>query len=117
MAVELKTDLGKIVFTEDLIASIAGYAAGENYGIAGMGSNKTAESIMEFIKKDNLKRGITVKTVGPGEVDIDLYVMLVYGVSLPAVATNARDNVRFRVQEYTGISVRNINIYVEGIRV
>ena len=117
MAVELKTDLGKIIIIEEIIASIAGYAAGENYGIAGMGAKKASESFMELIKKDNLRRGITVKTVGPGEVDIDLYVMLVYGVSLPAVAQNARDNVRFRVQEYTGISVRNINIFVEGIRV
>lgn len=117
MAVELKNELGKIVFTEELVASIAGYAAVENYGIVGMGAKKTREAIMEFIKKDNLKRGIKVFSVGPGEVDIDMYVTLLYGVSLPAVADNARDNVRYRVQELTGITVRKINIYVESIRV
>lgn len=117
MAVELKNTLGKIVFTEELVASIAGYAAVENYGIVGMGTKKTSEAIMEFIKKDNLKRGIKVVSVGPGEVDIDMYVTLLYGVSLPAVADNARDNVRYRVQDLTGIQVRNINIFVESIRV
>lgn len=117
MAVELRTSLGKILMTEDLIANIAGYAAVENYGIVGMGAKTSANAFMEFIKKDNLKRGIKVTTVGPGEVDIDLYVMLMYGVSLPAVANNARDNVRYRVEEMTGIRVRNVNIYVESIRV
>lgn len=117
MAVELKTQLGRIVLSEEIVASIAGYAAGENYGIVGMGTKKAADTIMEFVRKDNLKRGIKVTPVGLGEVDIDLYVMLVYGVSLPAVAKNAGDNVRFRVQEYTGLKVRNVNIFVEGIRV
>ncbi|MDR1620630.1 MAG: Asp23/Gls24 family envelope stress response protein [Clostridiales bacterium] len=117
MAVEIKNDLGKIVLTEDLVASIAGYAAVENYGIVGMSAKKASDTIIELIKRDNLKRGIKVAAVGPGEVDIDLYVTLEYGVSLPAVARNARDNVRYRVEELTGLTVRNVNIMVEGVRV
>lgn len=117
MAVELKTELGKITMEEDLVATIAGYAAVENYGIVGMNSKKAADSLIELIKKDNLKRGIKVTVIGPSEVDIELYVTLEYGVSLPAVARNARDNVRYRVQELTGLTVRNVNIFVEGIRV
>lgn len=117
MAVEIKNDLGRIVMTEDLVASIAGYAAVENYGIVGMNAKKTMDNIIELIRKDNLKRGIKVNSVGPGEVDIDLFVTLEYGVSLPAVAQNARDNVRYRVQEMTGLIVRDVNIFVEDIRV
>ncbi len=117
MAVEIKNDMGKIVMNEDLVASIAGYAAVENYGIVGMNAKKASDSIIEFIKKDNLKRGIKVTAAGPGEVDIELYVTLEYGVSLPTVAKNARDNVRYRVQEMTGLAVRNVNIFVEDIRI
>lgn len=117
MAVEIKNEFGTIIISEELVASIAGYAAIENYGIVGMGTKKATEAIIEFMKKDNLKRGIKVTTVGPGEVDIDMYVTLVYGMSLPTVATNTRDNVRFRVQEVTGLKVRNVNIFVESVRV
>ncbi|HWR21940.1 MAG TPA: Asp23/Gls24 family envelope stress response protein [Feifaniaceae bacterium] len=117
MAVETRNELGKIILSEDLVASIAGYAAGENYGIVGMKAKNASDSIIELIKKDNLKRGIKVTTIGPGEVDIDLYVTVEYGVSLSAVAVNARDNIRYRVQEMTGLTVRNVNIFVEGIRV
>ncbi len=114
---EIRTELGKIVMPEDLVAAIAGYAVGENYGIVGMSAKKATDPLMELIKKDNLKRGILVTAAGEGEVDIDLYVTLEYGVSLPAVARNARDNVRYRVQEMTGLKVRNVNIHVESVRV
>ncbi len=114
---EIRNELGKIVMPEDLVAAIAGYAAGENYGIVGMSAKKASDTFIELIKKDNLKRGIKVTSVGDAEVDIDLFVTLEYGVSLPAVAQNARDNVRYRIQEMTGLTVRNVNIHVESIRV
>ena len=50
-------------------------------------------------------------------VHIDLYVILQYGVSLPAVASNCKSNVKYRVEEFTGVNVNNVNIHVEGIRV
>jgi len=49
-------------------------------------------------------------------VDIDLFVTIVYGTSLSAVAKNAIENVRYRVKEMTGLNVRNVNIHVEAIR-
>lgn len=117
MSVEIKNKMGRIVMDEELVASIAGYAAVENYGIVGMNAKKAADTIVELIRKDNLKRGIKVTAVGESEVNIELYVTLEYGVSLSAVASNARDNVRYRVEEMTGLSVRNVDIFVEGIRV
>jgi uncharacterized alkaline shock family protein YloU len=40
-----------------------------------------------------------------------------YGVSLPAVAQNAVSNVKYRVEDLTGLQVRNVNIFVESIKV
>ncbi len=117
MAAELVTELGKITMSDDLIANVAGYAAVENYGIVGMNAKKAADTFVELFGIDNLKRGVKVTTVGTNTVDIDLYVTLEYGVSLPAVATNTRSNVKYRVEEITGLSVRTVNIHVENIRV
>ena len=110
--------LGKIVISEDIIASVAGYAAVENYGIVGMNSKTATDTILQLVGGDNLKRGVKVTTLDmKDEIDIDLYVTLLYGISLPAVADNARKNVRYRVEEMTGLKVRNINIHVEAVRV
>jgi len=117
MAAEMSTTLGKILIADDLIASIAGFAAVENYGIVGMNSKKASDSFVELFGKDNMRRGVKVTIVSPDVIDIDLYVTLEYGVSLPAVAQNARSNVKYRVEEMTGLTVRAVNVHVENIRV
>ena len=117
MAAEMTTTLGKITIADDLIASIAGYAAVENYGIVGMNSKKASDSFVELFGKDNMRRGVKVTMVSPDVIDIDLYVTLEYGVSLPAVAQNAKSNVKYRVEEMTGLTVHAVNVHVENIRV
>ncbi len=117
MAAEMSTTLGKITIADDLIASIAGFAAVENYGIVGMNSKKASDSFVELFGKDNIRRGVKVTVVSPGVIDVDLFVTLVYGVSLPAVAQNAKSNVKYRVEEMTGVTVRAVNVHVENIRV
>lgn len=117
MAAEIITEYGRITMSDDLIANIAGFAAVENYGIVGMNSKKAGDAFVELFGKDNMKRGVIVTLVEPDVVDIDLYVTLEYGVSLPAVAQNTRSNVKYRVEEMTGLGVRNVNVHVESVRV
>ena len=40
-----------------------------------------------------------------------------YGVSISAVTDNLISNVKYKVEEFTGMSVDKINIYIEGVRV
>jgi len=117
MAAEMITSLGKITIADDLIASIAGYAAVENVGIVGMNAKKASDPFIELLGNDNLRRGVKVTVVSPDEIDVDLYVTLEYGVSLPAVAQNAKSNVKYRVEEMTGVKVNAVNVHVENIRV
>jgi uncharacterized alkaline shock family protein YloU len=82
-----------------------------------MNSKKAADSFIELFGKDNLRRGVRVTVVSPDVIEIDLYVTLEYGVSLPAVARNAKSNVKYRVEEMTGLTVNAVNVHVENIRV
>ena len=117
MAAEMTTTLGKVTIADDLIASIAGFAAVENVGIVGMNAKKASDSFIELFGKDNMRRGVKVTILSPEVIDIDLYVTLEYGVSLPAVAQNVKSNVKYRVEEKTGLTVHAVNVHVENIRV
>lgn len=117
MTMESKNELGKISVAEDLVSVVAGYAAIESYGIVGMCAKRTGDTLAELLGRDSLKKGIRVTTVEENKVDIDLYVILQYGVSLPTVASNCKSNVKYRVEDLTGVGVNNVNIHVEGIRV
>ena len=111
-------ELGTVTLGEDLIAAVAGTAAVENYGIVAMNSKSASDAILQLVGSENMRRGVDVTVLPDGStVDIDLHVTVMYGVSLPAVAQNAVSNVKYRVEEMTGLSVRNVNIFVEAIRV
>ena len=51
------------------------------------------------------------------KISIDFHVIVSYGVSISAVSDNLIESVKYRVEEFTGMEVDKINIYVEGVRV
>ena len=69
-----------------------------------------------LLKKDNLLHGVNV-TVEEGKLYIELHIIVAYEVSILAVAENLVDNVKYKVEEYTGMEVGRITVCVEGVRV
>ena len=116
MKSSIDTHMGSIRINDDVIAQYAGTVANECFGIVGMASVNVKEDLVRILKKDNVNRGITVKNEG-GKLVLDFHVIVAYGVNIPAVTENRVNNVRYKVEEYTGLEVVKINIYVEGVRV
>ena len=116
MKSSIDTHMGSIRINDDVIAQYAGTVANECFGIVGMASVNVKEDLVRILKKDNVNRGITVKNEG-GKLVLDFHVIVAYGVNIPAVTENLVINVRYKVEEYTGLEVVKINIYVEGVRV
>ena len=50
-------------------------------------------------------------------ISIDFHVIVSYGVSILAVADNLMESVKYKVEDLTGMTVEQINVYVEGVRV
>lgn len=114
----IKNDLGELVISENAIAMIAGKAATENYGLVGMINKATSQDVFNFIKfatKDSKKRGVKVTDIGSNTFDIDLYVKLMYGLSMGVVAENIVSHVRYQVQRITGMIIRDVNIHIEDV--
>ena len=116
MKSSIDTHMGSIRINDDVIAQYAGTVANECFGIVGMASVNVKEDLVRILKKDNVNRGITVKNE-VGKLVLDFHVIVAYGVNIPAVTENLVNNVRYKVEEYTGLEVVKINIYVEGVRV
>ena len=51
------------------------------------------------------------------KLKIGLHIIVAYGVSIAAVAENLKDSVTYKLEEFLGMKVKCINIYVEGVRV
>lgn len=110
----LNTHMGNITIDKEVIAQYAGIVAMECFGIVGMGI--TVKDVVKLLKRDNVTKGITV-TVNNNKLTLDFHVIVSYGVSISAVTDNLINNVKYKVEEFTGMEIEHINIMVEGVRV
>lgn len=109
--VEIDTNLN---ISEDVIGIIAGLAASEVEGIAGMtlGFVDGINQILGGNKK--YSKGVKIELEGK-RVTIDLYVNVKYGVRIPDIAWAAQNAVKSAVENMTGLDVIAVNINVQGI--
>ena len=108
----MSNELGSIVIDPNVIATYAGSVAVECFGIVGMAIVSMKDGLVRLLKRD----GLSVK-IEDNKITIDFHVIVSYGVSISAVADNLFGNVKYRVEEFTGMEVEKINMYVEGVRV
>ena len=112
----MNTHMGKIVVHNEVIAQYAGSVAVECFGIVGMAGVNMKDGLVRLLKMDSITRGITV-ALHNNKLILDFHVIVAYGVSILAVADNLISNVKYKVEEFTGIEIEKINIYVDGVRV
>ena len=111
----MSTDLGIITIDPEVIAKYAGTVAVECFGIVGMAAVK--DGLVHLLKKESLTRGIKVRISEDNHVSLSFHIIVAYGVSISAVTDNLISNVKYRVEEFSGMPVDKINIYIEGVRV
>ena len=114
---QMETQYGKIVIDPDVIATYAGSVAVECFGIVGMAAVNMKDGLVKLLKRDYLTHGINVVVNADNKITIDFHVIISYGVSISTVSDNLIETVKYKVEEFTGMQIEKINIYVEGVRV
>ena len=112
----MNTHMGNISIDKDVIAQYAGTVAMECFGIVGMAGFNVKDGIVKLLKKENFTRGISVG-LKKDKLTLEFHVIIAYGVNIRALSNNLIDSVKYKVEEFTGIEVEKINIFVEGVRV
>lgn len=108
-------DYGQIKIADEVVGIIAGLAATEVSGVAGM-SGGLAGGIAEMLGRKNLSKGVKVE-VGERETAIDLYIIVEYGAKIPEVAWEIQESVKNAVETMTGLNVVEVNINVQGVNI
>ncbi|MBS4207663.1 Asp23/Gls24 family envelope stress response protein [Bacillus sp. FJAT-50079] len=117
MSIEMTTKYGQIEISNDVIATIAGGAAIDCYGIVGMASkNQIKDGFSDILRKENFTRGIIVRQEGTS-IHIDMYIIVSYGTKISEVAHNVQSKVKYTLEQTVGFSADTVNIYVQGVRV
>lgn len=114
---QMETHLGTVIIDNEVIATYAGSVAVECFGIVGMAAVNMKDGLVKLLKRDYLTHGINVSITDENKIIIDFHVIVSYGVSIRTVSDNLIETVKYKVEEFTGMEIEKINIYVEGVRV
>ena len=106
-----KTEIGRVSVSAKAIAQVAGHVTGESYGVVGMAGRR----FPRLPGRDRLTDGIDVKTCDGG-VEIDLHVVVEYGLRLAEVAATLRDRIVYEVEVQTGVTVAKVEVLIDDAR-
>ena len=112
---KMNTDMGQILISPEVIAKYAGETAYECFGIVGMAMVSMKDGLVRLLKKDSSTKGINVIDEN-NEILIDFHIIVAYGVNIATIADNIISSVKYKIEEFTGMTVKKVNIYVEGVR-
>lgn len=115
-ATSVNTHLGNIVIDNEVIAQYAGAVATECFGIVGMAGVSVKDGLVKLLKKESMTRGINVY-LNNNKLTIEFHLIVAYGLGIQAVCDNLINNVKYKVEEFTGIEIEKINIFIEGVKV
>jgi uncharacterized alkaline shock family protein YloU len=107
------TEMGQVRIAKEVIEIIAGLAATEVRGVAGM-SGGVAGGIAELLGRKNLAKGVKVE-VGEKQCAVDLSIVTEFGIKIPEVAVEVQENVKRAIESMTGLEVVEVNVHVLGV--
>lgn len=117
MTVEKKTSYGNINVSEEAVATLAGGIITECYGVVGMASRKALkDGFAEILRKENYTKGVVVKRVDGG-LEIDLYIIVSFGVKISEVVSEAQKKVKYVLEKSLSEEILNVNVFVQGVQV
>ncbi|MEJ2748447.1 MAG: Asp23/Gls24 family envelope stress response protein [Anaerolineae bacterium] len=110
----LEDNLGSIDISPTAVTTIASRAVNQCYGVVGMANKNLVNGLANLLTRDS-QPGIDV-VIEDGEIIIDVYVIVEYGVRIRTVAESVQNTVQFNVQKTLGLPVRAVNVYIQGLR-
>jgi len=113
--IKMKNELGTISISQNAIVRLVSAAATESFGVAEMASRNKAEELASLIRLNREGKGIRVRAT-PDGLCIDLHIVVVFGVNIPAISESIVHRISYGIQNTTGIAVRDVNIFVDAIK-
>jgi len=117
MSTDKSINYGSIDISLETISSAASNAACECYGVVEMASKNQINEINNFFKKGSVNNGVAVrKNNKTTAYEIDLFIIVAYGVRITEVVTEVQKKVRYDLERKFNIKFKAINVYVQGIK-
>ena len=115
MIIDNNSNLGIVNISKDAISKIVHKSVMESYGFIGFGYKE--RDILEILKGENITKGVNISENEDGSIDIEIYVVVQYGVNIETVANNSIEKIRYDIKNITSLNVNKITVNVQGVKV
>lgn len=115
--IKINTHLGAIELTSVYLSSLIGHTVTNCFGVVKMNPAGASQGVRSTIlKSDPIDNGVKVTAKkGSDTLVIDLHITVMYGVNVAAITDSIMNKVRYAVERETGLSVGNVNVFVDGM--
>ena len=105
---------GKVGMTSGYFASLVSQAVQSGFGVAGMATRGTSDSLRSMMQKDFPEKGVLV-TEEEGQLVIELHIMVTYGLNIAEAVRSITHRVKYVVEGATGLKVKKIRVSVDDV--
>ena len=113
--IKTTNDKGTISISSSVVANITGNAATNCFGVKGMAFRSMTDGLVHLLRKEAMSKGVQVTYNEDGSLSITLHIIVENGVNITAASRSIMDEVRYKVTQYTGATVRNVDVCVDSI--
>lgn len=110
---ESRNELGVLRIHKNVIASISAIAAMEIEGVKKIGKD-IKSGLLELVGQKSYS-AIKVDISKNEEVKVEIPLIIKYGYNIPEIAGRVQENVRAALDKMSNLSIKDININVQGI--
>lgn len=114
--IRIENHLGTIEISQEYFSYLVGSAASSCYGVAGMVKSGAKQGLRSLVSR-RAYADDGVRVHGDGDkLIVDLHIAVIYGMNISAIAKSIVNKVRYTVEEATGLEVRKVNVFVDGMK-
>ena len=107
---------GTIEISQEYFRYLIGNAVSSCYGVVGMVRSGTRQGLRSVLtRRAHVDDGVRVRNEGERLV-VDIHIEVVFGMNISAIAKSIVNKVRYTVEEATGLTVKKVNVFVDGIQ-
>ena len=96
---------GTIEISQEYFRYLVGNAVSSCYGVVGMVRSGTRQGLRSVLTRNEGDRLV-----------VDIHIEVVFGMNISAIAKSIVNKVRYTVEEATGLTVKKVNVFVDGIQ-
>jgi uncharacterized alkaline shock family protein YloU len=104
----------KITVTDAALATIIGLAAHEVPGVIGMAPANIKDGLKRILGVSDADEGVQVAKTA-SNTNVDMHVVVAYGVNIPVVADLIRERVHYAAKTYAGVELDNVRVHIAGV--